>query len=245
MNFLPNYRTNLLTQLVIYSGISGITVFIGGLLANYFNHHIKETPVKFEIIHTLMSFGAGIILSAVALVLVPEGMEKLELVPMGLTFLLGAILFMLIDLRLSKQKGQTATLLAMMMDFVPEAIALGAVFATNKNSAILLAVFIGLQNLPEAFNSYRDLIESGMKVKKTLILFFFLSFFGIISSLLGHFLLTDSPKTTAYLMTFAGGGILYLLIQDIIPESKLENKHAVSLAAAMGFLIGIIGEMVV
>jgi ZIP family zinc transporter len=54
----------MIEKIILYSVISGITVFIGGLLANLFNHHIKETPVKYEIIHGLMSFGAGIILSA-------------------------------------------------------------------------------------------------------------------------------------------------------------------------------------
>ena len=157
----------MLTKLIIFSGFAGITVFIGGVLANLFNHHIKETPVKYEIIHTMMSFGAGIILSAIALVLIPKGMEELELMPMAISFLLGAIIFMLIDYRLSKKGGQTATLLAMMMDFIPESIALGAVFALDPQMATLLAVFIGLQNLPEAFNSYRDLVQSGFLLQTT------------------------------------------------------------------------------
>ena len=235
----------MLTQLIIYSGFAGITVFIGGLLANYFNHHVKESPIKYEITHTMMSFGAGIILSALALVLIPAGMEELELLPLIFAFLAGAIVFMMIDLELAKRGGQTATLLAMMMDFIPESIALGAVFASDSNSATLLAVFIGLQNLPEAFNSYRDLVGSGFSTKKTLIIFFFLSFFGIVGALLGHFLLSDSPQITALLMTFASGGILYLIIQDIIPESKLDKNYLVSLGAIVGFLVGIVGEKLI
>ncbi len=232
----------MLTKLLLYAGFSGITVLIGGLLANSFDHHIKETPVKYEIIHTLMSFGAGIILSAVALVLIPGGMEELELLPMIFSFTLGAILFMIIDRQLAKSGGQTATLLAMMMDFVPESIALGAVFAADTSAATLLAVFIGLQNLPEAFNSYRDLVQSGVTAKKTLIIFSFLSFCGIAGALMGHFLLSDSPTLTAHLMTFASGGILYLLIQDIIPESRLDKNYLTSLGATLGFMVGIIGE---
>ena len=77
-------------NIVLFSGFAGITVFIGGLLANYFNHHIKESPVKYEIIHTLMSFGSGIMLSAIALVLIPAGMEDLELLPMAISFLAAA-----------------------------------------------------------------------------------------------------------------------------------------------------------
>jgi len=234
-----------MTQLLLYSGFAGITVFIGGVLANYFNHHIKESPVKYEIIHALMSFGAGVILSALALVLIPTGMEALELLPMAFSFLFGAILFMFLDRYLAKKGGQTATLLAMMMDFIPESIALGAVFAIQPSMAALLAVFIGLQNLPEAFNSFRDLVQSGFTPQKTLIIFFFLSFFGVIGALIGHFLLSDYPNLTAHLMTFASGGILYLLIQDIIPESKLEKNYLTSFGATLGFLVGIIGEKIV
>lgn len=232
----------MLTSIILFSGLAGITVFIGGLLAYYFNHHIKESPVKYEIIHTLMSFGAGIILSAITLVLIPKGMEELSLFPMALSFLLGATLFMLLDQYLAKKGGKNATLLAMMMDFIPESIALGAVLAVDPKTAYLLAVFIGLQNLPEAFNSYRDLVQSGFTAKKTLLIFFGLSFFGIIGALIGHFMLAESPNLTAHLMTFASGGILYLLIQDIIPDSKLDKSYLTSLGATIGFLIGIIGE---
>ena len=192
-----------------------------------------------------MSFGAGIILSALALVLIPKGMEELSLIPMVLSFLLGAVIFMFLDQYLAKKGGQTATLLAMMMDFIPESIALGAVFAVDSSMATLLAIFIGLQNLPEAFNSYRDLVQSGFTAKKTLIIFFGLSFFGIIAALIGHFLLANSPGLTAHLMTFSSGGILYLLIQDIIPASKLNKNYLTSLGATLGFLVGVIGEKII
>ncbi|CAL2084114.1 ZIP family metal transporter [Tenacibaculum sp. 190524A05c] len=232
-------------QLILYSGFAGITVFLGGILANYFNHHVKESPVKYEITHTLMSFGAGIILSALALVLIPKGMQELNLFPFIFSFLFGALLFMILDQYLAKKGGQTATLLAMMMDFIPESVALGAVYAIEPDMSTLLAVFIGLQNLPEAFNAFRDLVQSGFTIHKTLIIFFFLSFFGIIGALIGHFVLSNYPDLTSHLMTFASGGILYLLIQDIIPESKLEKSYLTSLGAILGFLIGIIGEKII
>ncbi len=235
----------MLFKLIIFSGFAGITVFIGGLLANYFNHHVKDSPVKYEITHTMMSFGAGIILAAVALVLIPYGLDHLNVVPMTLSFMAGSVGFMFLDQYLEQKGGKTATLLAMMMDFVPESIALGAVFAVHVKMATLLAIIIGLQNLPEAFNSFRDLVLSGFSIKKTLAIFFFLSFFGIVGALLGHFFLTESTMLTAHLMTFASGGILYLLIQDIIPASKLEKNYLPSLGATVGFLVGMIGSKIV
>lgn len=234
----------MLSKLIFLSGFAGVTVFIGGLLANYFNHHVKESPVKYEVTHTMMSFGAGIILAAVALVLMPYGIAHFNIFSLTFSFLLGSVGFMLLDHYLEQKGGKTATLLAMLMDFVPESIALGAVFAVDIQMATLLAIIIGLQNLPEAFNSFRDLVLSGFTIKKTLVIFFFLSFFGIVGALLGFSFLTDSTTLTALLMTFASGGILYLLIQDIIPASKLEKQYLVSLGAIAGFLVGVVGSVI-
>lgn len=235
----------MLINLIVFAIIAGITIMMGGLLANYFNHHIKESPVKYEITHTLMSFGAGIILAAVALVLIPYGMEQLTLWPLVITFVAGAIGFMFLDEYLDRKGGNDATLLAMMMDFVPESIAMGAVFATNTSMATLLAIIIGLQNLPEAFNAFRDLVLSGMSIKKTLFSFLVLSFLGIPGALLGFYFLSSSPVITAHLMTFASGGILYLLIQDIIPASKLDRNYLTALGATVGFLVGIISSKII
>ena len=235
----------MLSQIVIYALFSGITVFIGGLVANVFEHHIKEGAVKQAIIHLLMAFGGGIMLSAIALVLVPKGMEELALVPFCSAFSCGAVIFFVIDKYLAKKGGKMATLLAMLMDFIPESIALGATFALDPSTAMLLAVFIGLQNLPEAFNSFRDLVQSGFTPQKVLIIFFFLSFLGVISAFVGHFLLHNKPEFTALLMAFASGGILYLLFQDIIPESKLKNTWYPSLGATLGFMVGVMGEKLI
>lgn len=236
---------DMLNQLILFSWFAGITVFLGGLSAYFFEKKAPNNHLKEEIVHFITSFGGGIILSAVALVLVPKGLHHLSVMPVVITFLSGALIFLIIDRYLAQKGGSTATLLAMLMDFIPEAIALGAVFAVDMPTAILLAIFIGLQNFPEAFLSYRDLIKSGFSAKTTLMVLFCLSFSGIFSALLGHFVISDYPALTAYLMIFASGGILYLLFQDIIPESKLEGNYVVSLGAIFGFVIGMIGEKLI
>ena len=88
-------------------------------------------------------------------------------------------------------------------------------------------------------------MQSGFTAKKTLIIFFFLSFFGIIGALTGYFILSEYQDLTAHLMIFASGGILYLLIQDIIPDSKFEKNYLTSLGATFGFLVGVIGDKLV
>ncbi|WP_432410134.1 hypothetical protein [Rasiella sp. SM2506] len=88
-----------LQTLVIYALLSGSTIFLGGLLSHYFGIYFKAGLVKAEIIHGSIAFGGGILLAAVALVLIPEGMRPLSLISMSICFLIGAItFFLLIDI---------------------------------------------------------------------------------------------------------------------------------------------------
>jgi len=231
-----------LLKIIGYSFFSGITVFIGGLLSKLFERYFQKGIVKEEIIHTSVAFGGGIIIAAVAFVLVPKGMNELPILPIVVIFLSGAISFFFLDRYIEKKGGTISQLLAMLMDFIPEAIALGAIFATDHNLGLLLAIFIGLQNLPEAFNSYIDLRSSGFTSKSCLLILFFLSFSGVIAAVAGDLFLTNMPQLTASLMLFSSGGILYLIFQDIAPMSKMQKSWFPALGVNFGFLIGMIGQ---
>lgn len=231
-----------LSKVLLYSFFAGITVFLGGLLSRCFEKKFQNTLGKKEFLHTSTAFGGGIIVAAVAFVLVPNGMRLLPLVPMAIVFLAGAIFFFFSDKYIEKKGGTISQLLAMLMDFLPEAIALGAVFATDNNLGLLLAIFIGLQNFPESFNSYLDLKSIGYSTKKSLFILFLLSFTGIFAAILGYYFLSSMPKLTSSMMLFSSGGILYLIFQDIAPMSKLKKTWFPALGANAGFLVGMIGE---
>ena len=230
------------TKIFLFAFLSGITVFLGGLLGRLFNARMPEGFAKHGIIHTSIAFGGGIILSAVALVLVPRGLDELSLIPFILSFLGGALVFYWIDGHLAAQQGRSAQLMAMLMDFIPESIALGAVFSTDPSTGMLLALFIGVQNLPEAFNSYSDLLKGGFTASTILIIFFFISFSGVAGAFIGFYELSGYPALTAHLMTFASGGILYLIFQDIAPQGRMDRSGLPALGATLGFVIGVIGE---
>ncbi len=88
-------------------------------------------------------------------------------------------------------------------------------------------------------------MQSGFSVKKDLTYLFSLKVFGFFSALVGHFFLSKHPDLTAHLKMIASVGILYLLIQDIVAESKLEKNYLISLGASLVFLVGIVGEMLI
>lgn len=232
---------NEILRIVLYSFLSGITVFFGGLISR-FCERLKRGVVEEGLIHGSIAFGGGILLAAVAFVLTPPAIAKLSLFYLGIVFLSGTSFFFLLDRFLSKKGGSFAQLMAMLMDFIPEAIALGAVFAHNNRLGLLLAIFIGLQNLPESFNSYRDLRKSGYSANRSLSMLIPLSFIGVFAALAGNYLLSDKPRLIASLMLFSAGGILYLIFQDIAPMSKLKSYRAPALGACLGFFIGMVGE---
>lgn len=196
--------------------------------------------------HGIIAFGAGALLSAVALVLVPEGAKNLPPWAAGLSFALGGIAFFLLDVALSKQQNSSAQLAAMLSDFIPEAIALGAAFVYDKATGILLALLITFQNIPEGFNAYRELTDqSPDNGKRTIIAFSLMSLLGPIAGILGYVYLAHYPSIVAAMMIFAGGGILYLVFQDIAPQVKLNNSWAPPLGAVAGFLLGLMGYLFV
>ena len=172
-------------ELLIFSGIAGATVFIGGLVANFYNRKNQKGYKHLLVIHGMESFGAGIILSALALVLVPNGLEDTRCTPHVDLIYSGGLLFSSLSVATSVLKGgKMGTLLAMMLDFVPESIALGAMFVVHhKTSRSPFDIHRTHKTLPEAFNAYSDLKSSGFKPKRILTIFFFLSFFGIIGAL--------------------------------------------------------------
>ncbi len=231
-----------LLEIIGYSFLSGITVFLGGLLSRSFENHFQKGLTKDTIVHVSIAFGGGIIAAAVAFVLVPQGMVAFHVLPMALIFLAGAMTFFFLDRYIENKGGSLSQLLAMLMDFVPEAIALGAVFATDHKLGLLLAIFIGLQNFPEAFNSYIDLRKSGYSARKCLLVLFILSFSGILAAITGDLFLSNTPNLTAALMLFSSGGILYLIFQDIAPMSKLNKSWVPAIGANLGFLVGMIGQ---
>lgn len=227
---------------LLLAGLAGLAIPVGGVLAHFERIHQRE--LRREVLHAAMSFGGGVLLAAVALVLVPEGLKELSLVPIVTTFLGGAVVFMGIDHLIGRSRSQVAQAMAMLLDFIPEAIALGAAFGSGSGSGTgpLLALLIGLQNLPEGFNAFRELRRNELSTRSCHAVLVALALLGPMAGWFGFVSLADRPRIMAGLMLFAAGGILYLMYQDIAPQARLKRHGLVSLGAVTGFLMGMVGH---
>ena len=65
------------------------------------------------------------------------------------------------------------------------------------------------------------------------------------AALAGYFWLLDYPLIVSCIMVFSAGGILYVIFQDIAPQAKLERHWAPPLGAVGGFLLGLVGKMMI
>ena len=150
---------------------------------------------------------------------------------------------MVVDRYLTKKGTPFSQWMAMMLDFIPEAIVLGAVISMNFNQAIFMAVIIAAQNFPEGFNAYREIISRGKGWVRTHVMGLMAAavIMGPLFTLCGRYIFDPHSIELGALMTFCGGGILYLVFNDIAPQAKLEQHWLPSFGAIIGFVIGMIG----
>jgi ZIP family zinc transporter len=140
---------------------------------------------------------------------------------------------MLVDRLIEVTAGDLGQVLAMLTDFVPEAIAFGALFATGS-SGPRFAVLIAMQNLPEADTSFHDLVEAGIDDGKTLALHAPLALPGPAAALGGFFVLSDAPLVIGTLTLLSAGGILYLVFQRIVADERLEPAASPTTGSSSG-----------
>lgn len=222
---------------------AGSCIPLGGFIASF--EHIRSRWLEQELRHFLIALGGGILLGAVAVVLVPEGIASMQGSLLAIPIVLaGGVAFFLIERALGLRRRETPQVMGMLLDYVPEAIALGGLVALDAPAAPLLALLVGLQNLPEGFNAFRELNALRRRsARRTLLIMWSMVAIGPLAGLLGYVFLSDYPAGLGTIMLFASGGILYLIFQDIAPQSRLNRHWAPPLGAVVGFSVALFSAM--
>ena len=239
-------------QLVLLTalGVGGATV-IGALLGFVF----KKTSHKFNDI--VLSFAAGVMLAAAVFGLVLESLEyggKLSIVVTVIGVFCGAVCVNLIDklvphlhkltgadqeLHPSKTEQLNKVLLfviAIAIHNLPEGIAAGVGFGTgNTGEALTIAGGIALQTIPEGMVIIAPMLASGMKRGRTFVIALMTGVVEVIGTLLGYFAVSISTAVLPFALAFAGGTMLYVISDEMIPET---HAHGSERGATYSLLIG-------
>ena len=135
-----------LTLSLILALAAGLAIPAGALLSSHVA--LRSLCLQHEIDSFIGYFAGGALLAAIALVLLPYGIEHTSVLGVCLAFLAGGIVFWRLDVWIKNSGAQAAQFIGMLLDFVPEATLLGAAAASGSNVSYLLAGFIACKTCP-------------------------------------------------------------------------------------------------
>jgi len=216
-----------------------------------------KLPIGERLIGLILGFGAGTLISAVSFELADEAFRLGGADTLTLGLALGALAYFVGDLVIARrgatqrmhpgprmdstpQGADTATalLLGAILDGIPESvvIGIGLIGGGGVSAAVVSAVFIS--NLPESIASSRGMREQGMGTRHVLVTWTLVVLVSGLAAAAGYGLLKDaSGNTVALLEAFAGGAVLTMLIDTMIPESHEHAGRATGLATVLGFAL--------
>lgn len=210
-----------------------------------------------RVVASVMAFGSGVLISALAFDLVDEAERTGGLVPTLLGFAGGALVYVLANVALSRrgarhrkrsgeqqpsedeQQGSGAAIaVGALLDGVPESVVLGLSLLGGGGVGVPVLAAIFISNLPEGLSS-----ASGMKANGRSARYVFGVWVGIavasgLAGLLGVLLLQDaSGETIAVITAVAAGAILAMVADTMIPEAFERTHLYAGLIAAVGFMV--------
>lgn len=257
----------------MYETIFSIIIpFVGTILGAscvfFLKGEMKQSTQK-----AFSGFAAGVMIAAAVWSLILPSFEastnmgSLAFIPVVIGLWLGFLFLMLLDkiiphIHIDKNevegpkcnlKKSTMTALAVALHNLPEGMAVGVVLASAQSEssmvpitmAIALAIGIAIQNFPEGAIISLPLNSCGMKKSKT----FFLGVLSgvveplgaILTLLLANFISPALP----YLLSFAAGAMIYVVVEELIPEmSEGKHSHIGTICFAIGFSLMMILDVV-
>lgn len=223
--------------------VAGLSIPVGALISSSVS--LRSICLQHDLDSFVSYFGGGALLAAIALVLLPYGIEHVSVLSTAFAFLMGGLVFWQLDSRLKRSGSTASQFIGMLLDFIPEAMLLGAAAATGSNIVYLLALMIALQNMPEGFAAYHEMHDSGKSQGRLWLLFLVIPLAGPLAAWLGFSRLSTSNETLGVVMLFCSGGILYLIFDDIAPRAHLKHRDFPAIGAVSGFLLGLVGTMLI
>ena len=238
-------------------GVGGATIVGAGLGVIF-----KNISHKFSDI--VLSFAAGVMLAAAVLGLILPSVEyggKWGLLVTIAGIFAGAYALNLIDKltphlhRLvgtdiechSCNENISKVLLfvaAIAIHNLPEGIAAGVGFGSgNPNDAMLIAGGIALQNIPEGMVIIGPMLASGISLKKTFLCAAATGVVEILGTLLGFFAVSVSTAILPFALAFAGGTMLYVISDEMIPETHHGDTPGVTYALLIGFCLMLVSDV--
>ena len=246
-------------QLVLLTalGVGGATV-IGAIIGFIF----KKISHSFSDI--VLSFAAGVMLAAAVLGLVIPSLDyggKYGIIITVAGIFVGAVCLNVIDklvphlhklagtdIESHNNQNLSKVLLfvtAIAIHNLPEGIAAGVGFGSGDTSqALIIAGGIALQNIPEGMVIIGPMLAAGVKPRRTLIIAMLTGVVEIVGTLIGYFAVSIASAILPFALAFAGGTMLYVISDEMIPETHAHgHERGATYALLVGFCVMLITDV--
>ena len=122
---------------------------------------------------------------------------------------------------------------------LPEGIAAGVGFGSgNTVEALVIAGGIALQNIPEGMVIIAPMLAAGLSKKRTFIYAMITGLVEVIGTLIGYFAVSIASVILPYALAFAGGTMLYVISDEMIPETHAHgSQRGATYALLFGFCL--------
>lgn len=195
-----------------------------------------------RLLAALMAFGAGTLIAAASNQLFEPAFTEVGVLLAGGALLGGALVYVVADHLLENRLGPNALgwalLLGVILDGVPENLALGVTLDAGVGGLVLL-VAIAVGNVPEAVSGAAKMRDThGMHRLRVFGLWTVTAIVLVIITVVGTALGDKvSPSGIAVIQAFAGGATLAVLADSLMPEAYRDGGWWVGIATALGFLV--------
>lgn len=239
-------------------GVGGATMF-GSIIGFIF----KKISHKFSDI--VLSFAAGVMLAAAVLGLIIPSVEyggKYGIIITVIGVFCGAVCLNLIDklvphmhkivgIDSEKHRGNENLnkvllfVMAIAIHNLPEGIAAGVGFGGGDTSeALLIAGGIALQNIPEGMVIIGPMLAAGISPRRTFICAMATGLVEVLGTLLGYFAVSVATFILPFALAFAGGTMLYVVSDEIIPETHSHgSERGATYALLVGFCVMLVSDV--
>jgi ZIP family zinc transporter len=226
--------------------VAGSSLLLGGVLT-------LRVAIAPRTLGLVMGFGSGVLISAVAYELALEAFETSSrtwhvaggLFAGSLTFYAGDLMIERLGGEMRKDSGGAqaggsalAIVLGIVLDGIPESAVIGLSLLEGEGVGVAFVIAVFLANLPESIAATSGLAKSGWAGRWIMALWAGVAFASALAALAGYALLDGArPGALAFVLAFAGGAVLTMLADTMMPEAFEHGGRLTGVVTTFGFAL--------